>query len=467
MKRFAYIAVDHEGRTVRGTVEAADWPAAVAELTAHGLRDCQPEVAPADARRYPALGAAQAMELAGYVSELARSGLPMSNGLRAFARDLPAGRVPTALVALGVELDSGRTLEAASKHWGRPCPNTSASWSSPAPRSGRLSETLDAIFAHQRGVHDMSRKFWRAVGYPVALLLLLMLWVLFVALWMIPELEPVWADLEPKSAFVATHEFARVAPPLILASVVAAVLIVAATRFFGGAGAVSRLAAQLPLLGPAWWYCGLTEFCGLVALFLKQGLPLDEALRLTALAARDPAIKSACRRLAEQVTAGQDLASRTGRATIVSTHAGRVDRLGTIALGLGSLARQRTAVIRQSLRRPVAAHSVDPPAGGVSHHRVVRLLRRGPDPRSHVFADHVVDVVVAAVGCDCIDRVYHALRNRERHLGRTLAAGRRAASSSCGPTTHMRCAACCAPPAYSCSASDCLGCACRLPAGGD
>ncbi len=76
----------------------------------------------------------------------------------------------------------------------------------------------------------------------------------------------------------------------------------------GGKAAVSRLLAQVPLFGAAWSNRGLCEFAGLLAVFLEERLPLDEALAAVAVAARDPAIGAAARRAAGEVAQGRPLA---------------------------------------------------------------------------------------------------------------------------------------------------------------
>ncbi len=43
MTNFDYIAVDRDGREVRGRVDAADWQAAREQLSSRGLTDCRPD----------------------------------------------------------------------------------------------------------------------------------------------------------------------------------------------------------------------------------------------------------------------------------------------------------------------------------------------------------------------------------------------------------------------------------------
>jgi type II secretory pathway component PulF len=316
MKPFDYTAVDREGRTVRGTVEAADWPSALALLVERGLVEVQQFAGEVRSDEGRPLNSAEAVELAGYLSQLAGSGLPLAVGLSALADDVPTGRLSRTLDDLSKRLSEGVSLSWALESLSSRLPVHLRQLIVAGARSGRLSQTLDRLLVHERSMDDMTRQFWQTVTYPAILMSFLIAWLLFAALWLIPEIHlDDWRDIfsDSRQSVLLTDptqrivEFSRVAPPLIFATLGAAAVLVGAVRLFGGPGRVSRLAAQLPLLGKAWWYRGLTEFSGLLAVFLEQRLPLAEALRLTALAARDPAVAMTCQRAVDQVSAGSQL----------------------------------------------------------------------------------------------------------------------------------------------------------------
>jgi type II secretory pathway component PulF len=143
-------------------------------------------------------------------------------------------------------------------------------------------------------------------------------WLWFIALWLVPVMATLQADFRTELPAVTRYliELARLTPGVILAVAVASLLIAAAGRTTSGAAFVSRLWSKLPWIGPAWWYRGLVEFCGLTAVFLEQGMPLPEALRLTSLASRDAAIRRACGRMADEVASGQALSTCLARRSL-------------------------------------------------------------------------------------------------------------------------------------------------------
>jgi type II secretory pathway component PulF len=315
---FHYSAVDQEGRPQRGTVDAPDWAAACRQLAERGLSDCRPLDAPA-ASAPRQMSADQAIEVASYLSALARSELPMAEGVRAAARDLPRGAVASALSVFAAELEAGRSSEAALATLGARMPDHLRRLIAAGGQSGRLPETMDAALAHERLSDDMARRLWQTMAYPTLLLALLAAWILFVAMWLIPQMQvaSLVEDLDELNSWqnggsAATYgdrliEFSRITPVLIVGAVVGLAAWVVVTVAIGGRALLSRQIVYVPLLGTAWWYRSLTEFCGLLPIFLKQGLPLDETMRLTELAARDAAMRSVAARAAQGVQAGRSL----------------------------------------------------------------------------------------------------------------------------------------------------------------
>lgn len=277
----------------------------------------RPAITSEQAARYSKLSRSDALELAGYLSDAASAGVPLPAAVRTLAADARSAPLREALASLAGQLEAGLPLEGALELISTRLPTHVRQMIVAGARSGHLAETLDQVLAQQREMDALTRKFRQAVMYPAILIVFLTAWVLFVSLWIIPQMHfdellegfnTSWSPVEELPPSVARPiEFARVAPPLIGASVVFAVVLVALVRLFAGAGGVSRFVGCLPLVGRAWWYRGLAEFSGLMAVFLGQRQTLSEALTLTSTAARDPAVRRAAESLAREVSRGQSL----------------------------------------------------------------------------------------------------------------------------------------------------------------
>ena len=325
MTIFHYIAVDEQGGTVSGTVEATDWNAAEQALVASGLREPRSAAAAAE-KGSEALTPSDAVELARYLTELAKSGLPLDGGLRAIASDLPAGRLSRAIGGLAAQLEAGQPLPLAIESFGTRMPPHLRELMIAGARSGNLAQTLDKVLAQESQVDDLGRQLRQAVAYPTILLVFFAAWMLFVSLLILPQIDILRLDdYIGLSGFTrGVMEFARAIPGVILVIAIGCLMIFAAGRAKPTAALVSRLWSRLPWIGPAWWYRGLVEFSGLMGVFLQQGRSLPDALRLTSLAARDAAVSGACRRMAVETAGGQALSTCLARRslfppTLVST----------------------------------------------------------------------------------------------------------------------------------------------------
>ena len=193
-------------------------------------------------------------------------------------------------------------------------------------RSGNLAQTLDPVLVQESQIDDMGRQLRQALGYPIVLLAFLAAWILFVSLVVAPQIEILHSEwgIEQSTVARGVFAFSHVIPGALLAAIIGGLMIVAAGRAKQTAAAVSRLWSRLPWIGPAWWYRGLVEFSGFMGVFLQQGKSLPDALRLTSLAAHDPAIRGACIRMADEAAGGQALSTCLARRslfppTLVST----------------------------------------------------------------------------------------------------------------------------------------------------
>ena len=289
-------------------------------MNEHGATPTPDEQAPMPSR---GSSRADAVELTTYLSALARAELPLSSGMRAMADDSKPGKLPLAHQRLAAALESGQSLEMAIESLA--LPEHVRGLILAGARSDRLAETLDGLLVHERAMDDLSRKLWQTISYPCLLFGFLVVWLLFIALWIVPSMEAsaVLGDMDELAQFGQNWnnlqeepplhyserltEFARIVPLFVL--VVGGTLLVAIVlaRFFGGRAMVSQMVALAPLVGPACRYRSLAEFSGFLSLFLRQQLGLSKSLQLTAVAVRDGAMRDVAELAAVQTSDGKAL----------------------------------------------------------------------------------------------------------------------------------------------------------------
>lgn len=262
------------------------------------------------------LSAEETLELASYLAQLTRSELPVGTALKALSAEAKSPRLSRYLAALVARLEYGATLVKALDSLAAQLPAHLRGIILAATSSSNPAPLLDNVLAQARQSADMTRRFWQAVAYPAALLVFLVAWLLFMTLWLVPHMveggiEPIdWFTgerLETSSSPLWT--LTQLLPKLLGVMIGGAIALFVAARIIGGRPLVSRLFGVVPLLGIAWRNRGLAEFCGMASAFLRQQLPLAEALRLTSLTLRDPAMARDCLQLSTAAAQGQSLAS--------------------------------------------------------------------------------------------------------------------------------------------------------------
>jgi type II secretory pathway component PulF len=311
MSFFHYTASDRQGLTVTGSIEASDWASALQLLAARGLADCRE--LPSEATII--LSTADAVELAGYLAELSKTGLPLSGSLQALAQDAASPALRRAIDDLSAQLAAGQPLENAIDALGGRLPEHVRRLLGSAARSGRLSQTLERLLLHERGIADMGRRLRQAIAYPAFLFVLLLVWMFAVSMWVLPQFISVldeYHDHDVTNLMTSPAETIMIAtvrwlPTTLVILLIAATAALAIVAFAGGGAALSRLFGLIPVVGPCWRNRGVADFSGLLAEFVDQQLPLEEAIRLASTGVHDPALRAAGMQVSRQLAQGSSL----------------------------------------------------------------------------------------------------------------------------------------------------------------
>ena len=194
-RAFRYVAADGDGRTLSGTLDAADYDAARAALARMGLDVA--ELAPADRAPAARAGTLDGEALADFTRQLghlAAAGLPLERGLRLIADDLKRGRVAATVRELAAKLEAGAPPDEAVRQMSGRLPPTFGPLLAAGMRTGQLPAVLLSLGRHQELVARLKGDLRRALAYPAAVLLALTAVLLFISLAVLPGIEAIYAD---------------------------------------------------------------------------------------------------------------------------------------------------------------------------------------------------------------------------------------------------------------------------------
>lgn len=327
MTRFHYQATDADGNPASGQLEAADVKSMVARLEAMGLRaesirPIDPDRGAADlsdAASQPPLGRGSERlgrddlhQLARQLSDLTQAQLPLAPGLKAFAAELPKGRLRRSLRAMVQQLERGDDLETVLAS--RNVPDDLLALLRAGVRTGNPGQALAQYVMHARQLVEIQRQVALGLGYPLVLLTLaVLLFVGFVAL-IVPEFKTIFNDFA--IALPAVTESLLALSDVVTGLgwrivVIAACLVIGlwlALRSAAGRGISRQLTRGLPLLGRMFRDAGMARFSHLLAVLMQEGIPLPEAIVLAGSGSGEPQLREASGHLARRVAAGETLA---------------------------------------------------------------------------------------------------------------------------------------------------------------
>ncbi|MGH7202661.1 MAG: type II secretion system F family protein, partial [Planctomycetaceae bacterium] len=223
MARFRYTAFDAAGRRVSSEMEAASAKEVLERLEAAGLavesiqplhaRDSDESASDETAsdesseikespRRvsdeepaepiFETLHRRDFEELTGHVADLTQSDLPLAQGLRAVADDLPNGRFRRGLLQIAAELERGMDLDRVLALHGAPADVRALL--KIGRRTGRTTEVLGEYIIHLRNVADVRRRAVLGLAYPLVLLAVALGIFLAFLCFLVPSFEQLYSD---------------------------------------------------------------------------------------------------------------------------------------------------------------------------------------------------------------------------------------------------------------------------------
>ena len=271
-----------------------------------------PDLPENNAKSRGRLSADEASQLAGQVAQLASSGLPLADGLRAWAEEqLQGRRLAPVLYEMADQLDRGVALDDAIEAQGSRVPAHVRGLLLAGVRSGHLAEVLEEYVDLRRRQLQIRRRIGAAVAYPILLLALLSAVFLFMNTFVVGEFAKIFEDFDAELPVMTDLIIQTSGPGAWALACGTGLLIVIVFLFCTRAGetpGMPSLLYHVPLLGPLWRFSHLAQFSRLAAMLLKRSVPLPETLQLAAAGVADADLARGCRRVAGEIEAGRPLA---------------------------------------------------------------------------------------------------------------------------------------------------------------
>lgn len=319
MPRFQFTASAADGSARSGEIEAASAADAAQRLEREGLKVASIAFAGADAgvaaEAFP-LSKGEFVAVSGQIADLTHAKLPFHSGLRMLAAELPNRRLRRALLGIAGKLERGMDLDQALLAYD--APKELQAVFAAGKRSGRLADVLAQYVTHRRSRANSRLTLSLALGYPVIMLVVASIIIVFGLLFLVPSFQKILNDYGTRTPVITQILFSISDACIRYGWIIFAGIIVAGAAAYIAFGVFRRSSGwqsvlrYIPLVGTLWHWASMSQFCHLLAVMLENRVPLPEALLLAGDGADDEGIRAGSRRMAATVAAGEPLSSESG-----------------------------------------------------------------------------------------------------------------------------------------------------------
>src|SRR5688572_16811746 len=273
---FAYEAQTADGEPMSGTIDAPDVEHATRQL--HALRLRVVRIEPVRRPRSAPLRGEDFLAFNQQLSQLTSAGLPVEQGLRLIAQDMRSGRLAATVEQVAAELERGTPLaEAFDKHRTK-FPPLYGRLIEAGVRAHNLPGVLLNLGRHLELVSRIRAMLWRALSYPLMVLIGLMIVLLFLTTHVVPQFEQIFLDFGIKLPVITRLMLASTywLPPLLIASIgliVVPIVLWPVLRASGWSGPiVEHVLLHAPLIGTVLRRNLVARWCDALRIGVEAGL---------------------------------------------------------------------------------------------------------------------------------------------------------------------------------------------------
>jgi type II secretory pathway component PulF len=352
--RFSFTAVDRAGARVQGEMDAADLDFALRQLASQNLRPIS--VHPAGARKSGnswfsgKINVADKIFLARYLSLMLRVGTDLLSAINILIEDFQKPAMRSFLMEVKRNLAQGQQFYVAFAAYPKVFSAVFVNLVRAAEQSGTLQPTFEQLTHQLQRDEDIRKQVRTAMIYPIILLAVATVIIIFLSLFALPRISKVFADtaIQPPlfsrvvfavGGFVGAHVYL-----LSLAAIGTAVgFYLGFIRSLTGRQMLQRTLSSTPIIRNIYRDLAVQRFASTLSSLLRAGLPIIESLHITADVVGVESFRIALRRIADDGLAkGLSIADSFRREAVfpavivnlvaISEKAGHLEEvLGTIA----------------------------------------------------------------------------------------------------------------------------------------
>ena len=320
MGAFEYVAVDSGGKQRKGVLEGDTakqvrqllrerslLPVEVNEVAQQGGTKDQPTVSLAVRRGISALDLAL---LTRQLATLVRAGMPLEEALQAIGEQTEKPRLKTILLGVRSKVMEGHTLASGFQDFPNAFPEVYRATVAAGEQAGHLDMVLERLADYTESRHALRQKVSNAMIYPLALTLIALGIISMMLVYVVPKVVSVFRSTGNElpvltRGLIATSDFLQDWWWLVLAAIFLIVWVVRATLAKEGPRrSFHRALLRAPLLSRLARGLNTARFTRTLSILTSSGVPVLEALRISASVVTNLPMRDAIEEAAVKVREG-------------------------------------------------------------------------------------------------------------------------------------------------------------------
>lgn len=357
VEEYTYRAVDATGGgVVKGTIEASSEHAVASKLRAQGLTPLEVGLTsktglnreitiPGFAKRVK-VGtlAVFAKQMAGLIN----AGLPLMRTLAILTEQAEDKRLRNALVKVHASVESGSAFSAALAQHPDVFPPLMVSMVRVGEAGGFLGQSLTTVAETYKNEAELQDKIKSATTYPLIVLSIAIIGVIAMVTFVVPVFEGMFSGLgsqlpvPTQILVVISKNMFWALPVMIIGGIVLWFWWVRNRDSTAVRKVIDPIKLKLPVFGPLATKIAVARFTRGLAMMLKAGVPLVQALSIVGAASNNYRVEEAVKAVQESVKQGKSFAAPLAKAQIfppmVAQMAAVGEESGTLPDMLASIA---------------------------------------------------------------------------------------------------------------------------------
>lgn len=316
MPKFAYVAVDAQGKRIKGEVESKDRASVAAFLS----REPITIVSISEIKRQIAfLSGAKKIKLKDIVvfcrqlATLVKAGVPLVKGLGIISAQVENKTLKDIVTSLQVSIETGRSLSEALAGFPKVFSPIFINMVKAGEMGGALDTVLERVAGYLESADQLARKVKGALVYPSVVVTMAIGIVVFLFVAVIPSFQNMFATLDielplPTRILIGTSNFIKSYFLYVLGIIIAGFIgIKRYIRTETGRFNFDKICLKLPLFGDLFIKVITARFSRTLSTLVKSGISILNALDIVSKTADNTVVERALSAVKGRVSRGEKI----------------------------------------------------------------------------------------------------------------------------------------------------------------